>query len=106
MKAIGDTMAVLVGENYVNRFGMDGRRMSHSARSRTTSPQPGAIPRQDASGAQVAVSNLVTVSMGGTHLLDPVQQSNVVNRPYRCVIVVTAPVGTGASAARRVTRSS
>jgi multidrug efflux pump len=25
MKAIGDTLAVLVGENYVNRFGMDGR---------------------------------------------------------------------------------
>ena len=25
MKATGDTLAVLVGENYVNRFGMDGR---------------------------------------------------------------------------------
>lgn len=68
MKAIGDTLAVLVGENYVNRFGMDGRSydvIPQSLREQRISPE--SLARyyvKSASGAQVPLSNLVTVSMG------------------------------------------
>jgi multidrug efflux pump len=68
MKAIGDTLAVLVGENYVNRFGMDGRSydvIPQSQREQRVSPEALAqFHVKSASGAQVPLSNLVTVSMG------------------------------------------
>lgn len=68
MKAIGDTLAVLVGENYVNRFGMDGRSydvIPQSLREQRISPQALAQYHvKSASGAQVPLSNLVSVSMG------------------------------------------
>ena len=65
MQAIGDTLALLVGENYVNRFNLSGR-------SYEVIPQ---VPRVDrltpdtltqyyvtsAAGQQVPLSNLVTV---------------------------------------------
>ncbi|HEY8874159.1 MAG TPA: MexW/MexI family multidrug efflux RND transporter permease subunit [Stellaceae bacterium] len=65
MQAIGDTLALLVGENYVNRFNLDGR-------SYQVIPQ---VPRVDrlsadtltryyvtsSAGQQVPLSNLVTV---------------------------------------------
>ena len=68
MKAIGDTLAVLVGENYVNRFGMDGRSydvIPQSLRQQRISPE--SLARyyvKSASGEQVPLSNIVTVSMG------------------------------------------
>ncbi len=66
MKSIGDTLALLVGENYVNRFNLEGR-------SYEVIPQ---VPRADrlnqealthyyvnsAAGQPVPLSNLVTVS--------------------------------------------
>ncbi|AYD63430.1 MexW/MexI family multidrug efflux RND transporter permease subunit [Achromobacter sp. B7] len=68
MKDIGDTLAVLVGENYVNRFGMDGRSydvIPQSRRDLRMSPQALAqFHVKSASGAQVPLSNLVSVSMG------------------------------------------
>ena len=42
MKDIGDTLAVLVGENYINRFGMDGRSydvIPQSLREQRISPE-------------------------------------------------------------------
>ena len=42
MKDIGDTLAVLVGENYINRFGMDGRSydvIPQSLREQLISPE-------------------------------------------------------------------
>jgi len=68
MKDIGDTLAILVGENYVNRFGMDGRSydvIPQSLRNERFSPE--ALSRFyviSASGQQVALSNLVTLSAG------------------------------------------
>ena len=68
MKDIGDTLAILVGENYVNRFGLDGRSydvIPQSLRNERLSPE--ALSRfyvTSASGQQVALSNLVTVSTG------------------------------------------
>ena len=68
MKDIGDTLAVLVGENYINRFGMDGRSydvIPQSLREQRISPE--ALARyyvKSASGAQVPLSNMVSVSMG------------------------------------------
>ncbi|MFY3000160.1 MexW/MexI family multidrug efflux RND transporter permease subunit [Achromobacter xylosoxidans] len=68
MKAVGDTLAVLVGENYVNRFGMDGRSydvIPQSLREQRISPE--SLARyyvKSASGAQVPLSNIVSVSMG------------------------------------------
>lgn len=68
MKAIGDTLAVLVGENYVNRFAMDGRSydvIPQSLRNERLSPE--ALSRfyvTSASGAQVPLSNLVEISTG------------------------------------------
>ena len=68
MKDIGDTLAVLVGEYYVNRFGMDGRSydvIPQSRRDLRMSPQALAqFHVKSASGAQVPLSNLVSVSMG------------------------------------------
>ncbi|HEV2100501.1 MAG TPA: efflux RND transporter permease subunit [Stellaceae bacterium] len=68
MQSIGDTLALLVGENYVNRFNLGGR-------SYEVIPQ---VPRADrlnqntlaryyvksASGQPVPLSNLVTLEMG------------------------------------------
>ncbi|MBV8889003.1 MAG: MexW/MexI family multidrug efflux RND transporter permease subunit [Alphaproteobacteria bacterium] len=67
MQAIGDTLAVLVGENYINRFNLNGR-------SYEVIPQ---VPRADrlspqtltqyyvtsATGNQVPLSNLVTLTV-------------------------------------------
>ena len=66
MKDIGDTLAVLVGENYINRFGMDGRSydvIPQSLREQRISPEALAryyVRRQ----RQVPLSNMVSVSMG------------------------------------------
>ena len=68
MRSIGDTLALLVGENYVNRFNLGGR-------SYEVIPQ---VPRSDrlnqetltryyvksAAGQPVPLSNLVTLDMG------------------------------------------
>ncbi|WP_236203369.1 MexW/MexI family multidrug efflux RND transporter permease subunit [Pseudomonas protegens] len=68
MKDIGDTLAVLVGENYVNRFGMQGRSydvIPQSLRNERLSPE--ALARfyvTSASGGQVPLGNLVTLSTG------------------------------------------
>ena len=66
MKAIGDTLAVLVGENYVNRFGMDGRSydvIPQSPRAqRLTAEALGAYYVKSASGQPVPLANLVSVS--------------------------------------------
>ena len=67
MKDIGDTLAVLVGENYINRFGMDGRSydvIPQSLREQRISPEALARYVKSASGAQVPLSNMVSVSMG------------------------------------------
>ncbi|KDD12040.1 MexW/MexI family multidrug efflux RND transporter permease subunit [Bordetella bronchiseptica] len=68
MKAIGDTLAVLVGENYVNRFGMDGRSydvIPQSPRGMRLTPQSlGQFYVKSASGAQVPLATLVKISMG------------------------------------------
>ncbi|QSI33873.1 MexW/MexI family multidrug efflux RND transporter permease subunit [Variovorax sp. RKNM96] len=66
MKAIGDTLAVLVGENYVNRFGMDGRSydvIPQSPRDQRLTAE--ALARyfvKSASGQPVPLANLVTLS--------------------------------------------
>ncbi|WP_219216856.1 MexW/MexI family multidrug efflux RND transporter permease subunit [Variovorax boronicumulans] len=66
MKAIGDTLAVLVGENYVNRFGMDGRSydvIPQSPPDRRLSAD--ALSRyfvKSASGQPVPLANLVQLS--------------------------------------------
>ena len=68
MKDVGDTLAVLVGENYVNRFGMDGRSydvIPQSPRGQRLTPE--ALARyyvKSATGGMVPLSNLVTVTMG------------------------------------------
>ncbi|OIN46418.1 multidrug efflux protein [Pseudomonas azotoformans] len=68
MKDLGDTLAVLVGENYVNRFAMDGRSydvIPQSLRGERLTPE--ALARfyvSSASGGQVPLSNLVSVSTG------------------------------------------
>ncbi|WP_428555737.1 MexW/MexI family multidrug efflux RND transporter permease subunit [Pseudomonas edaphica] len=68
MKDLGDTLAVLVGENYVNRFAMDGRSydvIPQSLRGERLTPE--ALSRfyvTSASGGQVPLSNLVSVSTG------------------------------------------
>jgi multidrug efflux pump len=66
MKSIGDTLAVLVGENYVNRFGMDGRSydvIPQSPRDQRLSAE--ALSRyfvKSASGQPVPLANLVSLS--------------------------------------------
>jgi multidrug efflux pump len=66
MKAIGDTLAVLVGENYVNRFGMDGRSydvIPQSPRAQRLTAE--ALARyfvKSASGQSVPLANLVRLS--------------------------------------------
>ncbi|SEK15442.1 MULTISPECIES: MexW/MexI family multidrug efflux RND transporter permease subunit [unclassified Variovorax] len=66
MKAIGDTLAVLVGENYVNRFGMDGRSydvIPQSPREQRLTAE--ALSRyfvKSASGQPVPLANLVQLS--------------------------------------------
>ncbi|POA52275.1 hypothetical protein C1884_30320, partial [Pseudomonas sp. GW460-R15] len=66
MKAIGDTLAVLVGENYVNRFGMDGRSydvIPQSPRDQRLTAE--ALSRyfvKSASGQPVPLANLVQLS--------------------------------------------
>ncbi|MGY2313308.1 MexW/MexI family multidrug efflux RND transporter permease subunit [Pseudomonas sp. SDO5522_S412] len=68
MKDLGDTLAVLVGENYVNRFAMDGRSydvIPQSLRGERLTPE--ALSRfyvTSATGGQVPLSNLVSVSTG------------------------------------------
>lgn len=68
MKDLGDTLAVLVGENYINRFAMDGRSydvIPQSLRGERLTPE--ALARfyvSSASGGQVPLSNLVSVSTG------------------------------------------
>ncbi|MGO4813396.1 MexW/MexI family multidrug efflux RND transporter permease subunit [Cupriavidus sp. 2MCAB6] len=68
MKDIGDTLAVLVGENYINRFGTDGRSydvIPQSLRNERISPE--ALSRyyvKSATGEQVPLSNLVRLSTG------------------------------------------
>lgn len=68
MKDLGDTLAVLVGENYVNRFGMEGRSydvIPQSLRNERLTPE--ALSRfyvTSATGGQVPLSNLVTVTTG------------------------------------------
>lgn len=68
MKDIGDTLAILVGENYVNRFGMEGRSydvIPQSLRDQRLSPE--ALARfyvTSFSGEQVPLANLVTLSNG------------------------------------------
>ncbi len=68
MKAIGDTLAVLVGENYVNRFGMDGRSydvIPQTPREQRLTPESlGRYYVKSASGQPVALANLVQVTMG------------------------------------------
>ncbi len=68
MKDIGDTLAVLVGENYINRFGLDGRSydvIAQSTREQRLSPESLAqLFVKSASGGQVPLSNLVAVSVG------------------------------------------
>jgi multidrug efflux pump len=66
MKSIGDTLAVLVGENYVNRFGMDGRSydvIPQSPREQRLTAE--ALSRyfvKSASGQPVPLANLVQLS--------------------------------------------
>ncbi len=66
MKAIGDTLAVLVGENYVNRFAMDGRSydvIPQSTREQRLTAE--ALSRffvKSASGESVPLANLVQIS--------------------------------------------
>lgn len=68
MKDLGDTLAVLVGENYVNRFAMDGRSydvIPQSLRGERLTPE--ALTRfyvTSTTGGQVPLSNLVSVSTG------------------------------------------
>jgi multidrug efflux pump len=66
MKAIGDTLAVLVGENYVNRFGMDGRSydvIPQSPRAqRLTAEALAGYFVNSASGEPVPLANLVQLS--------------------------------------------
>ncbi len=68
MKDLGDTLAVLVGENYINRFAMDGRSydvIPQSLRGERLTPE--AMARfyvSSASGGQVPLSNLVSISTG------------------------------------------
>ncbi|MGJ7613317.1 MULTISPECIES: MexW/MexI family multidrug efflux RND transporter permease subunit [unclassified Variovorax] len=66
MKAIGDTLAVLVGENYVNRFGMDGRSYDVIPQSPRDQRLTGeALSRyfvKSASGQSVPLANLVQLS--------------------------------------------
>jgi multidrug efflux pump len=66
MKAIGDTLAVLVGENYVNRFGMDGRSydvIPQSPRAqRLTAEALAGYFVKSASGEPVPLANLVQLS--------------------------------------------
>jgi multidrug efflux pump len=81
MQSIGDTLALLVGENYVNRFNLNGR-------SYEVIPQ---VPRSDrlsadtltryyvksAAGQPVPLSNLVTLSMDtGPNALTQYNQLN------------------------------
>lgn len=67
MKAIGDTLAVLVGENFVNRFGLDGRSydvIPQSPRSQRLTPDSLAgYFVKSASGESVPLANLVQISM-------------------------------------------
>jgi len=66
MKSIGDTLAVLVGENYVNRFGMDGRSydvIPQSPREQRLTAE--ALSRyfvKSASDQPVPLANLVQLS--------------------------------------------
>ncbi|MCE4052263.1 MexW/MexI family multidrug efflux RND transporter permease subunit [Pseudomonas sp. Au-Pse12] len=68
MKDIGDTLAVLVGENYVNRFGLQGRSydvIPQSLRNERLSAEAlGRFYVTSASGGQVSLANLVTLSTG------------------------------------------
>ena len=67
MQDIGESLAVLVGENYINRFGMDGRSydvIPQSLREQRLTPQ--ALARQyvrTGDDALVPLSALVQVSM-------------------------------------------
>ena len=76
MKDIGDTLAVLVGENYINRFGMDGRSydvIPQSLREQRAGG-PGALLRQERQRrAGAAVEHGVGVDGRGAQQADPVQ---------------------------------
>ena len=77
MKDIGDTLAVLVGENYINRFGMDGRSydvIPQSLREQHFAGGPGALLRQERQRrAGAAVEHGVGVDGRGAQQADPVQ---------------------------------
>jgi len=68
MKDIADTLAILVGENYVNRFSMDGRSydvIPQSFRRERISPEALAnFYVTSSTGGQVPLSNLVVLSTG------------------------------------------
>ena len=68
MRAIGDTLEVLVGENYLNRFSLDGRSydvISQAPREQRLTPESlGRYHVKSASGQPVPLSNLVQLSMG------------------------------------------
>src|SRR5215471_15023946 len=67
MQSIGDTLALLVGENYVNRFNLGGRSYEVIPQtSRADRLTPKTLTRYDVttpSGQPVPLSNLVTLEM-------------------------------------------
>ncbi len=85
MKSIGDTLAVLVGENYVNRFGMDGRStdvIPQTPREQRLTAE--ALSRyfvKSASGQPVPLANLVQLSTSvgpeQAHAVQPAQRRHL-----------------------------
>src|SRR4029078_13453594 len=65
MAAIGDTLALLIGENYVNRFNLEGRSYQVIPRvpraDRLTADTLSSYYVNYATGQQVPLSNLITV---------------------------------------------
>jgi multidrug efflux pump len=68
MRQIGDTLARLVGESYVNRFGAQGRAydvIPQAPRDQRLTPESlGLYHLRTASGAQVPLSSVVTLENG------------------------------------------
>ncbi|MPS29822.1 MAG: MexW/MexI family multidrug efflux RND transporter permease subunit [Alcaligenaceae bacterium] len=67
MRDIGESLAVLVGENYINRFGLDGRSydvIPQSTRERRLTPEALAVQYvRTADGDLVPLSSVVAVSV-------------------------------------------
>ena len=86
MKDIGDTLAVLVGENYINRFGMDGRSydvIPQSLREHFAGG-PGALTSR-APARSAAVEHGVGVDGRGPNKLTQFNQLNAATfRPFPC----------------------